>query len=74
MRAAFPNSKRNAQTLEREPRAAPSAAEKAERLRLREQDARLAWAEYQRKQKAVDENMARLRAMRLAREGKEGAG
>ena len=73
MRAAFPNSKRDPQTRVSEPRAAPSAAEKAERLKLREEDARLAWDEYRRKQKAVDENTARLRAMRLKREAK-GAG
>ena len=72
MRANFPNSKRNPQTLVREPRAAPGATEKAERLRRREEDARLAWAEYRRKQQAVDENMARLRAMRLKREAKAG--
>jgi hypothetical protein len=70
MRASFPSSKRNPQTLVREPRRAPDAAEKAERLRLREEDARLAWKEYRRKQQAVDENTARLRAMRLEREGR----
>jgi hypothetical protein len=73
VRANFPNSKRNPQTLVREPRAAPGAAEKAERLKLREQEARIAWDEYRRKQQAVDENMARLRALRLARE-RQGAG
>jgi hypothetical protein len=70
MRANFANSKRNPKTLVREPRAAPSAIEKAERLKLREQEARIAWDEYCRKQQAIDENMARLRAMRLEREAK----
>src|SRR3954453_18206670 len=42
-RANFSNSKRPPKTLVREPRAAPSAAEKAERLKLPEQEARIAW-------------------------------
>ena len=70
MRASFPNSKRNPQTLLREPRPAPQATEKAKRRRLRAEDARLAWNEYRRKQQAVDENTARLRALRLAREAR----
>ena len=70
MRANFPNAKRNPATLVREPRAAPSAAEKAERRKLQEEEARIAWAEYRRKQQAIDENTARLKALRLARERK----
>jgi hypothetical protein len=46
----------------------PTAAEKAERRKLREEEGQLAWEEYGRKQQAVDENMARLRGLRLARE------
>jgi hypothetical protein len=70
VRANFPNSKRNPETLVRDPRAAPSAAEKAQRRKLQEEEGRLAWEEYQRKQKAIDENTARLRSLRLAREEK----
>ena len=51
MRANFPNVKRNPATLVRDPRAAPTAAEKAERRKLQEEAGRLAWEEYQRKQK-----------------------
>jgi len=68
--ANFPNAKRNPATLVRDPRAAPTATEKAERRKLQEEAGRLAWEEYQRKQKSVDENTARLRALRLAREQK----
>jgi hypothetical protein len=68
VRASFPNSKGNPATLVRDPRPPPTAAEKAERRKLQEEDARLAWEEYQRRQRAVDENTARLRALRLARQ------
>ena len=68
MRANFPNAKRDPATLVRDPRAAPTAAEKAERRKLQEEEGRLAWAEYRRKQQAVDENTVRLRALRLVRE------
>ena len=70
VRASFPNSNRNPATLVRDPRAAPTAAEKAERRKLQEEEGRRAWEEYRRKQKAIDENTARLRALRLAREQK----
>ena len=70
MRATFPNSKRNPATLIRDPRTPPTASEKAERLKAREQEAKLAWEEYRRKQQAVDDNTARLRALRLARQKK----
>ena len=70
MRARAPNSKPDSITLVRDPRAPPSAAEKAQRLKAREEDARLAWAEYLRQQQAVDENTARLKALRLARQKK----
>lgn len=68
MRANAPNAQRSAGTLIRETRAPPTAAEKAERVKVREEEARLAWKEYRRKQQAVDENTARLKALRLARE------
>ena len=70
MRATFPNSKRNPPALTREPRSPPTATEKAERLKAREQEAKLAWEEYRRNQQAVDENTARLKALRLARQTK----
>lgn len=70
MRATFPNSKRNPSTLIRDPRTPPTATEKAERLKAREEQAKLAWEEYRRNQQAVDENTARLRALRLARQNK----
>ena len=70
MRANFPNAKRDPVTLVRDPSAAPTAAEKAERRKLQEEEGRLAWAEYRRKQQAVDENTVRLRALRLAQEQK----
>jgi hypothetical protein len=70
VRANFPNSKRSPETLVRDPRAAPSAAEKAQRRKLQEEEGRLAWAEYRRKQQAIDENTSRLRALRMAREQK----
>ena len=66
------HARRGPATLSREPRAAPTAAEKAMRLKLREEQARLAWDEYRRRQQAVDENTARLKALRLAREQREG--
>jgi hypothetical protein len=70
VRATFPNSKRNPATLIRDPRTPPTASEKAERLKARAEEAKLAWEEYRLKQKAVDENTARLKALRLARERK----
>jgi hypothetical protein len=70
VRTTFPAAKRNPSTLVREPRATPTAAEKARRLKLREEEARLAWAEYRQKQQAVDENTARLKALRLSRQHK----
>jgi hypothetical protein len=41
---------------------------KNDKKAAREADARVAWAEHEAKQAAVDENMKRLRAERLARE------
>jgi hypothetical protein len=70
VRANFPNSKRNSQTLVREPRAPLSAAQRAERLKLQEQEARLAWQEYHERQRAIEANTVRLRALRLARAAK----
>jgi len=66
VRASFPNSKRNPATLIRDPRSPPTATEKAERLKAREEEARLAWEEYRKKQQSIDENTARLKALRLA--------
>lgn len=68
MGANAPNAKRNPALLVRDPRTPPSAAEKAERRKLQEEAARLAWEEYRRKQQAIDENTARLKALRLARQ------
>jgi hypothetical protein len=64
------HSKRNPDTLVREPRRSPTSAERAERRKVQEQEARIAWEEHRRKQQAIEDNTARLKALRLARESK----
>ena len=46
----------------------PTGAEIAEKRRERAQDARLAWEDYEARNRAVEANMARLRELRLARD------
>ena len=67
MRASGANSESDPPRLHREPRPPPNAAEKAKRLKVKEEERRLPCEEYQRKQQAIDANTARLRALRLAR-------
>ena len=68
MRTNLSDSKRNSGTAVREPRRPPTAVERAERLKQREEEGRLAWEEYRHKQQAIDENTTRLKALRLARD------
>jgi len=68
VRQNLPNTKRNSQMLARGPRPAPTSDERAERRRVQEEDARIAWEEHRLKERAIEENTARLRALRLARE------
>jgi hypothetical protein len=44
---------------------------KADKKSQRAADARLAWADYEAEQAAINKNMERLRAERLAREAKK---